>query len=531
MRNSEDQQALFAEYASGGISRKRLQLLEAALREDFELRNEFVEYMNLDAALGDLAALTEDEIAEIESETKTTGNTVVGLCEPGVFSSQLPLQKPVTVSQSARYVATLFVAVAASLSLALGIWKFGSRQDDNPATARANQPAVRLVTEVDAVLKRGTATWNLDTLPVGEFNLERGLLHLEFYGGVTVFVEAPAQFDVGSTRRVVLHSGRLSANVPPEGIGFTVVTPEAEVIDFGTEFSVEVESGSSEVHVFEGLVRVQPRSQKDGESGEAVDVRTSQAVKIEDATDRPVDIELAEDRFIRNFEEPTRNYSRSVMQLLPVSYYRMPIRDRGLISKPLQYSGEVLTGDGIRPPHARGVFAGGSLRVGARSTGRGGRVDSPPPLSTGQFSLAVFVYLETGARAGTVAANIRGDDGNFALSLDENGLIQATTRNSDRELQSIASDSVLPLTTWRHFVMTADGNQLRLYEDGQLVASTQCALLTTSDSETVWFGTAADGSELWNGRIDELALFDRALSDRDIADLYQAALEEMARSE
>ena len=54
--------------------------------------------------------------------------------------------------------------------------------------------------------------------------------------------------------------------------------------------------------------------------------------------------------------------------------------------------------------------------------------------------------------------------------------------------------------------------------------------MATSDSERVWFGTDADGLGLWDGRIDELALFDKALSDKDIADLYQAALEEMARS-
>ena len=34
-------------------------------------------------------------------------------------------------------------------------------------------------------------------------------------------------------------------------------------------------------------------------------------------------------------------------------------------------------------------------------------------------------------QSGTVATNICGDEGNFALSLNENGLLQATIRNSD----------------------------------------------------------------------------------------------------
>ena len=35
----------------------------------------------------------------------------------------------------------------------------------------------------------------------------------------------------GRGGRLLLRSGRLSASVPPEGVGFTVDTPDAEVID------------------------------------------------------------------------------------------------------------------------------------------------------------------------------------------------------------------------------------------------------------------------------------------------------------
>jgi hypothetical protein len=128
-----------------------------------------------------------------------------------------------------------------------------------------------------------------------------------------------------------------------------------------------------------------------------------------------------------------------------------------------------------------------------------------------------------------VATNICGADGNFEFALDDNGRIQAMIRNRDDELRSAASDTLLPLKTWRHLVMTADGDHLRIYEDGQLVASATCAMMAASHSETVWFGTDAEGIGLWNGRIDEVAMFDKALSDNEIAGLHQAALAEMAR--
>lgn len=90
--------------------------------------------------------------------------------------------------------------------------------------------------------------------------------------------------------------------------------------------------------------------------------------------------------------------------------------------------------------------------------------------------------------------------------------------------------SVLPQKTWRHVVVTADGEQLHFYEDGQLVASTLCAAMAASDADTVWFGTDAEATRVWNGRLDEVALFDRALTEKEIAALHRSAQEEIARS-
>ena len=44
------------------------------------------------------------------------------------------------------------------------------------------------------------------------------------------------------------------------------------------------------------------------------------------------------------------------------------------------------------------------------------------------------------------------------------------------------------------------------------------------------FGTDAVGLDLRDGRIDEVALFDRALSDAEGTELYQAKLEEIGNS-
>ncbi|MGB7324628.1 MAG: LamG domain-containing protein, partial [Rubripirellula sp.] len=96
---------------------------------------------------------------------------------------------------------------------------------------------------------------------------------------------------------------------------------------------------------------------------------------------------------------------------------------------------------------------------------------------------------------------------------------------------SLQCESFLPLNTWRHVVVTADGEQLQFYEDGKRVASEPCAAMAASDSDTVWFGTAPDATRVWDGRIDEVALFNRALNEDEIATLYRTAQKQLARSQ
>jgi hypothetical protein len=78
-------------------------------------------------------------------------------------------------------------------------------------------------------------------------------------------------------------------------------------------------------------------------------------------------------------------------------------------------------------------------------------------------------------------------------------------------------------------ILTADGRPLQIHVDGQLAGSTTYGMLAISKSDTVWFGTTPDAAGLWDRRINELAMFDRALSSEEIAALCPAAQEEMAR--
>jgi len=82
--------------------------------------------------------------------------------------------------------------------------------------------------------------------------------------------------------------------------------------------------------------------------------------------------------------------------------------------------------------------------------------------------------------------------------------------------RNLYGPAALPLNTWTHLAATFDGTTVRLYVNGVEVASqTQTTPLTTSTA-TLQIGGDAYSGENFAGRIDEVRIYNRALSPSEI---------------
>lgn len=111
--------------------------------------------------------------------------------------------------------------------------------------------------------------WGGSTLPtvegsrmgVGRLEILEGMAVIGFDSGAEVVMEAPATLEVVDGRRCRLERGTLVVEVPEKALGFTVETPQATVVDFGTKFGVSAgEDGKYLVKVLEGSVEVTPKN-------------------------------------------------------------------------------------------------------------------------------------------------------------------------------------------------------------------------------------------------------------------------------
>jgi ferric-dicitrate binding protein FerR (iron transport regulator) len=99
-------------------------------------------------------------------------------------------------------------------------------------------------------------------LPGSRVTLDQGTVELTFASGVHSIVAGPAEFTLHDAKNLFLQSGSAWFHVPTKGIGFKVQTSEMTVTDFGTDFGVTSLKGlSPEVQVFKGKVKVQTHGQ------------------------------------------------------------------------------------------------------------------------------------------------------------------------------------------------------------------------------------------------------------------------------
>ena len=83
----------------------------------------------------------------------------------------------------------------------------------------------------------------------------------------------------------------------------------------------------------------------------------------------------------------------------------------------------------------------------------------------------------------------------------------------------------LPLNTWKYLAGTFDGSTFRFYVDGALVG-TGNGTLDTPNSEPLKIGHSGNCSlsSLWQGFIDEVRIYNRALSDEEIEAIYDSVI-------
>ncbi|MCH8922641.1 MAG: tandem-95 repeat protein, partial [Planctomycetes bacterium] len=98
--------------------------------------------------------------------------------------------------------------------------------------------------------------------------------------------------------------------------------------------------------------------------------------------------------------------------------------------------------------------------------------------------------------------------------------------DSGGNVVSLTSNSIVGLNQWHHIVATVQGNIARIYIDGRFDALAGRSGVVGSDTQPLTFGKMPDMHTFFPGRLDEVAIYDRALSAAEIDEHFRLVSEQ-----
>jgi hypothetical protein len=159
--------------------------------------------------------------------------------------------------------ALLLIFILVGLSL-FGSYLLVNTLDQRPGSSPAGPAFVARITSAKDCQWSTAITQPTDMmhLQVGQqLQLEKGIAQITYSNGAVVLLEGPISFTVGSPKSGFLSQGKLTARAETkESRQFTIVTPNSRFVDFGTEFGVMIDDkGRTSVAVFAGKVNAEAK--------------------------------------------------------------------------------------------------------------------------------------------------------------------------------------------------------------------------------------------------------------------------------
>lgn len=235
----------------GTISTEQQAELERLLASNPKQRQLYIDYMQVHNGLSTWA-------------NETT--------EPAAWIPQPTMAAPTSPMKTPRFLLLLFSSlIAASLLLSLAYYAgWNTRSDSSPVitessidlpTNETTQPQtdhIALLTQ--AVGVEWDTNRNLQAgagLSAGWLKLKQGTIQVELISGASILIEGPAAVKLISPLKAFCQYGKIRASVPEQAQGFTMETSQLNVVDLGTEFTLSLDqSGSGQVQVINGKVEL-----------------------------------------------------------------------------------------------------------------------------------------------------------------------------------------------------------------------------------------------------------------------------------
>jgi ferric-dicitrate binding protein FerR (iron transport regulator) len=273
-----DFHGLIDAYCSGVIDDDGIHRLEAILLSSASARRHFVEYFHHHTEIQFAVRASHAADAALEKLTRKTQAPTLPAANFHRWHS----------GARARWLTGVAVGIALASVTFAGFRLIGLI---GPVRTGGDRPAASGPANVAWLINAQDCRWTgMDQKPGRDMQsgkvlrLEQGLAEIEFDRGARVILQGPSGIELVSATTARLLYGTLTARVPAQARGFTVLSPSGKVVDLGTEFGLSVSGGgATNVRVFTGLVEAFPLATA-GKGEPGVTIHQDQTAQIDGRT-------------------------------------------------------------------------------------------------------------------------------------------------------------------------------------------------------------------------------------------------------
>ncbi|MBN2376268.1 MAG: FecR domain-containing protein [Sedimentisphaerales bacterium] len=393
-------------------------------------------------------------------------------------------------------------------------------------TASTDLKMVATITQVrnarwaNTKLKIGQGT----RLNASSLYLQSGMAQIIFDDGATVILQAPSEFEIVSSNKMTLRRGKLVAHVPPEAFGFVINTPEASIVDLGTEFGVEIgEEKQSDIYVFQGKVVLAIEDEQSPVMRHQV-ITKGQARRIS---------AVANQTEIQEISFENKKFQRRMPRKNLIAYWNFD-DDLSNVQGNTAYDGIAIGNPVISSEDVK-------VGIGALKIDNATGTDYVKiPSNVLQDSSIPFKNTVTAWYKYEDISGDGSDERNFLWETAPNSYSLSFAIRNNGDIKEVQWFTDFPAKgrlligspavndgQWHHAAVVIDlyAKRLEFYHDGTLLDVENCYVVSQYRKSKKEFHIGnhreGDGSRNWDGYIDDVAIFNIALNSAQIKALYE----------
>lgn len=177
----------------------------------------------------------------------------------------------------------------------------------------------------------------------------------------------------------------------------------------------------------------------------------------------------------------------------------------------------------LQGPDDVGICEDGDVNRSAHFAG--GRLVAAPSITNNQYSVGLWIWNGMPDNSRDVAGWFYSRDHNFGVStLGEHLGLGGTGASAGKLIlrlgeKTFVGQSSINRWEWNHVLLVRNGDAVRVYLNGHSKPEIE-AVADHPKAPNWFFGGRSDSVDNWEGRLDEIAIFDRVLSPSEISDLF-----------